>query len=67
MRRLFVLAMLVGGLLLATTGAGSAQTTDFNAKVLGHITRPSGGAREAPTCAGRQPTRDSVPPSTSSL
>ena len=43
MRRLFVLAMLVGGLILATTGAASAQTTDFNAKVLGHITRPSGG------------------------
>jgi len=35
------LAMLVSGLLLAITGAASAQTTDFNAKVLGHITRPS--------------------------
>jgi hypothetical protein len=34
MRRLFVLAMLDGGLLVATNGAASAQTTDFiNAKV----------------------------------
>jgi hypothetical protein len=42
MRRLLVSTMLVSGLLLAITGAASAQTTEFNAKVLGHLTRPPG-------------------------
>ena len=43
MRRLFVLAMLGSAMLLATTGAASAQTTHFSAKVKGHITKPSAG------------------------
>lgn len=42
MRRLIGSVMLVGGVLLAITGAASAQTTEFNAKVLGHVTRPPG-------------------------
>ena len=49
----FVLAMLAGGLLWATSGAASAQTTGFDAKVLGHITRPSEGCPEGASLCGQ--------------
>ena len=52
MSRLFVLAMVLSGLLLATTGAASAQTTDFSAKILGHVTRHSGGCPQGADLCG---------------
>jgi hypothetical protein len=53
MRRLFIFAMLVSSLLLVTTGTASAQTTGFNAKINGHITRPSGGCPEGADLCGQ--------------
>lgn len=46
-----MVALLVG--IASYTGAASAQTTDFNAKVNGHITKPSGGCPEGADLCGQ--------------
>ena len=51
-QRNFVMTLFVGGLLLGVTDVSFAQTTAFNAGVIGHITRPSGGCASGASLCG---------------
>jgi hypothetical protein len=66
MRRRFVLALLASGVLLVDTGAVSAQPMVFDVRILGHITRPSGGCPDGASLCG-QTTLDGFGPAAYSI